>query len=50
VRRHLAYVKRQLTWMRKLGGVEVIDRTGMGAQAVAERIAERLERAGAPVS
>ena len=27
-RRHLAYAKRQLTWMRKLAGVETIDRTG----------------------
>ena len=26
-RGHIAYVKRQLTWMKKLAGVEVIDRT-----------------------
>ena len=26
-RRHLAYAKRQLTWMRKLADVETIDRT-----------------------
>jgi tRNA dimethylallyltransferase len=37
-RGHRAYVRRQLTWMRKLPGVEVIDRTGMPARAVAERI------------
>ncbi len=30
-RGHIAYVKRQLTWMKKLAGVEVIDRTGLSA-------------------
>jgi tRNA dimethylallyltransferase len=39
VRGHRAYVRRQLTWMRKVGGVEVIDRTGLPAREVAERIA-----------
>jgi tRNA dimethylallyltransferase len=38
-RGHRAYVRRQLTWMRKLRGVEVIDRTGLSAGEVAERIA-----------
>ena len=38
-RGHRAYVRRQLTWMRKLPGVDVIDRTGLSARAVAERIA-----------
>ena len=38
-RGHRAYVRRQLTWMRKLAGVEVVDRTGLPARAVAERIA-----------
>jgi tRNA dimethylallyltransferase len=28
-RGHIAYVKRQLTWMRKLAGVQTIDRTAM---------------------
>jgi tRNA dimethylallyltransferase len=37
-RGHRAYVRRQLTWMRKLSGVELIDRTGLSARAVAERI------------
>jgi tRNA dimethylallyltransferase len=41
-RRHLAYVKRQLTWMRKLASVAMIDRTGMSAAAAAETIAARL--------
>ena len=36
--RPLAYVKRQLTWMRKLAGVEMIDRTGVGAAEAAARI------------
>lgn len=39
VRGHRAYVRRQLTWMRKAAGVEVIDRTGLSAGEVAERIA-----------
>jgi tRNA dimethylallyltransferase len=37
-RGHRAYVRRQLTWMRKLPGAEVIDRTGMSAREVAGRI------------
>jgi len=37
-RGHRAYVRRQLTWMRKLAGVETIDRTGMPAREVAQRI------------
>jgi tRNA dimethylallyltransferase len=32
------YARRQLTWMRKLGGVRVIDVTGRPADAVAEEI------------
>jgi tRNA dimethylallyltransferase len=42
VRRHVAYIKRQLTWMRKLAGVYVIDRTELGAPEVARLIAARL--------
>jgi tRNA dimethylallyltransferase len=37
-RGHRAYVRRQLTWMRKLGGVKLIDRTGVSAREAAERI------------
>ncbi|MGH2980341.1 MAG: tRNA (adenosine(37)-N6)-dimethylallyltransferase MiaA [Solirubrobacterales bacterium] len=37
-RGHRAYVRRQLTWMRKLSGVEIIDRTALSAREVAERI------------
>jgi tRNA dimethylallyltransferase len=40
-RRHLSYVKRQLTWMRKLAGVEVVDRTNLGASEAAEAIIAR---------
>jgi len=36
---HRAYVRRQLTWMRKVRGVEIVDRTDLPARAVAERIA-----------
>jgi tRNA dimethylallyltransferase len=38
-RGHVAYVKRQLTWMRKLSGIEVVDRTGKSAAEVAEIVA-----------
>jgi tRNA dimethylallyltransferase len=38
-RGHRAYVRRQLTWMRKLAGVETLDRSGLSAGEVAERIA-----------
>jgi tRNA dimethylallyltransferase len=37
-RGHRAYVRRQLTWMRNLSGVETIDRTGLSAREVAQRI------------
>ncbi|MFL5862321.1 MAG: tRNA (adenosine(37)-N6)-dimethylallyltransferase MiaA [Solirubrobacteraceae bacterium] len=37
-RRTRNYARRQLTWMRKLAGVNVIDRTGRSAQDVADAI------------
>ena len=37
-RGHRAYVRRQLTWMRKLSGVEVVDRTDLSAREVAARV------------
>jgi len=37
-RRTRNYARRQLTWMRKLAGVETIDVTGRGADEVAEEI------------
>ena len=40
--RPLAYVKRQLTWMRKLAGVEVIDRTAMTAAEAAAHLHGRI--------
>jgi tRNA dimethylallyltransferase len=40
---HRAYAKRQLTWMRKLRGVQVIDRTGRSAEEVAGEIVETLQ-------
>ena len=39
---HRAYAKRQLTWMRRMEGVELIDRTGLSDQEVAERVVEML--------
>jgi tRNA dimethylallyltransferase len=37
-RDHRAYVRRQLTWMRKLSGIESVDRTDLSAREVAQRI------------
>jgi tRNA dimethylallyltransferase len=37
------YAKRQLTWMRKMAGVRVIDVTGREPDAVAAQIAEHLD-------
>jgi tRNA dimethylallyltransferase len=39
-RRTRNYARRQLTWMRKLSGVNVIDVSGVTAQGVASRIVE----------
>jgi tRNA dimethylallyltransferase len=41
-RAHLAYARRQLTWMRKMPGVRLIDRTGRGDEEVAAEIAAGL--------
>ncbi len=41
-RAHRAYARRQLTWMRKMPGVEPIDRTGRDDGSVAEQIVARL--------
>jgi tRNA dimethylallyltransferase len=41
-RRHRQYVKRQLTWMRKLAGVRIIDRTGVSAGEVASKLVDEL--------
>ena len=37
-----AYARRQLTWMRKMGGVELIDRTGQNDDDVAEAVLAAL--------
>ena len=37
------YARRQLTWMRKMPGVELVDRRGRGDAAVAAEIASMLE-------
>ena len=41
-RGHIAYVKRQLTWMKKLAGVEIIDRTDLPAATVAGHLHGRI--------
>jgi tRNA dimethylallyltransferase len=49
-RRTRNYARRQLTWMRKLAGVTVIDVTGRDAGAVADELLRRWQdpEAGAP--
>jgi tRNA dimethylallyltransferase len=39
---HRAYARRQLTWMRRMQGVALIDRTGQGDGEVADRIVDLL--------
>jgi tRNA dimethylallyltransferase len=41
-RAHRAYARRQLTWMRKMPGVELIDRTGRDDRSVAKQIVAGL--------
>jgi tRNA dimethylallyltransferase len=41
-RAHRAYARRQLTWMRRMEGVDVIDRTGRDDGDVAEEIVASL--------
>jgi tRNA dimethylallyltransferase len=41
-RRTRNYAKRQLTWMRKLAGVQVLDMTGRDPVAVADEIVRLL--------
>jgi tRNA dimethylallyltransferase len=49
-RRTRNYARRQLTWMRKLAGVSVIDRTGRSAQDVADEIFAAWRAAAAPTT
>jgi tRNA dimethylallyltransferase len=46
-RAHRSYARRQLTWMRRMEGVEVIDRTGRDDVSVAEEIVSALGENGA---
>ena len=39
-----AYARRQVTWMRRMPGVTMIDRTGLDDATVARRIVETLDR------
>ncbi len=41
---HRRYGRRQMTWMRRMEGIEVIDRTGMDDQEVAAEILELLDQ------
>jgi tRNA dimethylallyltransferase len=43
---HRAYARRQLTWMRRMEGVRLIDRTGRGDADVAEEIVAHLGENG----
>jgi tRNA dimethylallyltransferase len=40
-----AFARRQLTWMRRMEGVETIDRSGLDDSAVADRVLELLDGA-----
>lgn len=42
-RRHRQYGKRQLTWMRKLAGIEIVERTELNDSDTAAVLAERLD-------
>jgi tRNA dimethylallyltransferase len=42
---HRRYARRQLTWMRRMEGVELVDRTGSGDPRVAAEIVAILDRA-----
>jgi tRNA dimethylallyltransferase len=44
---HRAYARRQLTWMRKMEGVALIDRTGLNDADVADEIVASLGENGA---
>jgi tRNA dimethylallyltransferase len=46
-RRTRNYARRQLTWMRKLAGIETIDVTGLDPATVAARISELFFKTGA---
>jgi tRNA dimethylallyltransferase len=44
-RAHRSYARRQLTWMRRMEGVTLVDRTARADRAVAGEILELLDRA-----
>lgn len=41
---HRRYARRQMTWLRKMDGIETIDRTGLDDHEVAERALELIDR------
>ena len=41
---HRRYARRQLTWMRRMEGVTLIDRTGLDDAEVARRVVELLQQ------
>ncbi len=45
---HRRYARRQMTWLRKMEGVESIDRTGIGDREAAERVLAAIDRQLAP--
>ena len=45
VRKHLRYGKRQMTWLRRTGGVTVIERSGRDDAEVAAALLEAVDRA-----
>jgi tRNA dimethylallyltransferase len=44
-RAHRAYARRQVTWMRRMEGVQLVDRTGRSDSEVAARVLDLLDEA-----
>ena len=41
---HRRYARRQMTWLRKMEGVEIVDRTGIGDRPAAEQMLAIIDR------
>jgi tRNA dimethylallyltransferase len=48
VHRHRQYARRQVTWMRKLPKLELVDRTALNATAAAQEVLRRLDSLPVP--
>jgi tRNA dimethylallyltransferase len=48
VRRHRQYARRQLTWMRKLANLELVERTELNGAEAAQEVMRRLDSLPCP--